>query len=134
VTAGGKNVAPAVIEDRVRAHALVAECMVVGDGRPFVGALITLDEEFVGRWAREHGRPADATVATLRLDPELLAEIQQAVDEGNAQVSRAESVRKFRILTRQFTEADGHLTPSLKLKRNVVTKDFGDEIEALYTR
>ncbi|WP_030909491.1 AMP-dependent synthetase/ligase [Streptomyces sp. NRRL F-5126] len=133
VTAGGKNVAPAVIEDRIRAHALVAECMVVGDGRPFVGALITLDEEFLARWAREHGSPAGATVASLRLDPRLLAEVQQAVDEGNAAVSKAESVRKFRILTRQFTEESGHLTPSLKLKRNVVAKDFAEEIEALYT-
>ncbi|MCA1220854.1 AMP-dependent synthetase/ligase [Streptomyces sp. 8L] len=133
VTAGGKNVAPAIMEDRIRAHALVAECMVVGDGRPFVGALITLDEEFLARWAREHGRPADTTVATLRLDPELLAEIQRAVDEGNTQVSKAESVRKFRVLTRQFTEEDGHLTPSLKLKRNVVTQDFAEDIEALYT-
>ncbi|MGQ4516233.1 AMP-binding protein [Streptomyces sp. DW26H14] len=133
VTAGGKNVAPAIMEDRIRAHALVAECMVVGDGRPFVGALITLDEEFLARWAREHGRPADTTVATLRLDPELLAEIQRAVDEGNTQVSKAESVRKFRVLTRQFTEENGHLTPSLKLKRNVVTQDFAEDIEALYT-
>ncbi|MFE2942347.1 AMP-dependent synthetase/ligase [Streptomyces sp. NPDC059255] len=132
VTAGGKNVAPAVIEDRIRAHALVAECMVVGDGRPFVGALITLDEEFLGRWAKEHGKPAASTAATLRLDPELLAEVQRAVDEGNAAVSKAESVRKFRVLTSQFTEDAGHITPSLKLKRNVVAKDFADEIEAIY--
>jgi long-chain acyl-CoA synthetase len=97
-----------------------------------VGALIALDEEFVARWARDHRRPADSTVATLRLDPELLAEIQRAVDEGNAAVSKAESVRKFRVLTTQFTEAAGHLTPSMKVKRNVVTKDFADEIEALY--
>ncbi|MFF1961975.1 AMP-dependent synthetase/ligase [Streptomyces sp. NPDC058220] len=132
VTAGGKNVAPAVIEDRIRAHALVAECMVVGDGRPFVGALITLDEEFLGRWARDHGKPSGSTAATLRLDPELLAEVQRAVDEGNAAVSKAESVRKFRVLTAQFTEDAGHITPSLKLKRNVVAKDFADEIEAIY--
>lgn len=132
VTAGGKNVAPAVIEDRIRAHALVAECMVVGDGRPFVGALITLDEEFLTRWATDHGKQPGATTATLRLDPELLAEVQRAVDEGNAAVSKAESVRKFRILTAQFTEESGHITPSLKLKRNVVAKDFADEIEAIY--
>ncbi|MFD5781651.1 AMP-dependent synthetase/ligase [Streptomyces sp. NPDC126933] len=132
VTAGGKNVAPAVIEDRIRAHALVAECMVVGDGRPFVGALITLDEEFLGRWARDHGKPSGSTAATLRLDLELLAEVQRAVDEGNAAVSKAESVRKFRVLTAQFTEDAGHITPSLKLKRNVVAKDFADEIEAIY--
>ncbi|MER5887716.1 AMP-dependent synthetase/ligase [Streptomyces sp. NPDC001941] len=132
VTAGGKNVAPAVIEDRIRAHALVAECMVVGDGRPFVGALVTLDEEFLGRWAAEHGKPSDATAASLRDDPELLAEVQRAVDDGNAAVSKAESVRKFRVLPSQFTEEAGHITPSLKLKRNVVAKDFADEIEAIY--
>ncbi|MFE6776160.1 AMP-dependent synthetase/ligase [Streptomyces sp. NPDC057702] len=132
VTAGGKNVAPAVIEDRIRAHALVAECMVVGDARPFVGALITLDDEFLPRWAAERGKPAGASAAELRSDPELLAEIQRAVDDGNAAVSKAESVRKFRILATQFTEDSGHVTPSLKLKRNVVAKDFADEIEAIY--
>ncbi|WP_329398146.1 AMP-dependent synthetase/ligase [Streptomyces melanogenes] len=132
VTAGGKNVAPAVIEDRIRAHALVAECMVVGDGRPFVGALVTLDEEFLAHWAADHGKPAGSTAAALREDAELLAEVQRAVDDGNAAVSKAESVRKFRILTSQFTEEAGHITPSLKLKRNVVAKDFADEIEAIY--
>ncbi|MFJ9036271.1 AMP-dependent synthetase/ligase [Streptomyces sp. NPDC102406] len=132
VTAGGKNVAPAVIEDRIRAHALVAECMVVGDGRPFVGALVTIDEEFLGKWAVDHDKPADATVASLLGDADLLAAIQTAVDDGNAAVSKAESVRKFRVLGAQFTEESGHLTPSLKLKRNVVVKDYADEIEALY--
>ncbi|MER5460904.1 AMP-dependent synthetase/ligase [Streptomyces sp. NPDC002668] len=132
VTAGGKNVAPAVIEDRIRAHALVAECMVVGDGRPFVGALVTIDEEFLGRWASDNGKPTGSTAAELRDDPDLLAEVQQAVDDGNAAVSKAESVRKFRILSSQFTEEAGHITPSLKLKRNVVAKDFADEIEAIY--
>ncbi|MGP4003314.1 AMP-dependent synthetase/ligase [Streptomyces sp. 8N706] len=132
VTAGGKNVAPAVIEDRIRAHALIAECMVVGDGRPFVGALITLDEEFLPRWAEDNGKPAGATVAELRDDPDLLAAVQQAVEDGNAAVSKAESVRKFRILPAQFTEDSGHVTPSLKLKRNVVAKDFADDIEAIY--
>ncbi|MEU4797409.1 AMP-dependent synthetase/ligase [Streptomyces sp. NPDC023327] len=132
VTAGGKNVAPAVIEDRIRAHALVAECMVVGDGRPFVGALVTVDDEFLGRWAAEHGKPAGSTAASLREDADLLAAIQSAVDDGNAAVSKAESVRKFRVLASQFTEESGHLTPSLKLKRNVVAKDYADEIEAIY--
>ncbi|WP_328678714.1 AMP-binding protein [Streptomyces sp. NBC_00322] len=132
VTAGGKNVAPAVIEDRIRAHALVAECMVVGDGRPFVGALVTIDEEFLGRWASDHGKPAGSTAASLLEDADLLAEVQRAVDDGNAAVSKAESVRKFRILPSQFTEEAGHITPSLKLKRNVVAKDFADEIEAIY--
>ncbi|MEU7006061.1 AMP-dependent synthetase/ligase [Streptomyces sp. NPDC046332] len=132
VTAGGKNVAPAVIEDRIRAHALVAECMVVGDGRPFVGALVTLDEEFLGRWAAENGKPAGSTAVSLRDDADLLAEVQRAVDDGNAAVSKAESVRKFRVLPYQFTEEAGHITPSLKLKRNVVAKDFADEIESIY--
>ncbi|MFB7196595.1 AMP-dependent synthetase/ligase [Streptomyces sp. NPDC056240] len=132
VTAGGKNVAPAVIEDRIRAHALVAECMVVGDGRPFVGALVTVDDEFLGRWAADHGKPAGSTAVSLRDDADLLAAIQAAVDDGNAAVSKAESVRKFRILPTQFTEESGHLTPSLKLKRNVVAKDYADEIEAIY--
>ncbi|MBY8876531.1 AMP-dependent synthetase/ligase [Actinacidiphila acidipaludis] len=131
VTAGGKNVAPAVIEDRIRAEALVAECMVVGDGRPFVGALITLDEEFLPRWAEQHGK-SGRTVAELAADPDLLAAVQRAVDEGNAAVSKAESVRRFRILATQLTEESGHLTPSLKLKRNVVLRDFADDIESLY--
>ncbi|MEU3752076.1 AMP-dependent synthetase/ligase [Streptomyces olivoreticuli] len=132
VTAGGKNVAPAVIEDRIRAHALIAECMVVGDARPFVGALITLDEDFLPRWLADNGKPAGTTPAELADDPDLLAAVQKAVDDGNAAVSKAESVRKFRILPAQFTEESGHVTPSLKLKRNVVAKDFADEIEAIY--
>ncbi|MYR56056.1 AMP-binding protein [Streptomyces sp. SID625] len=134
VTAGGKNVAPAVIEDRIRAHALVAECMVVGDGRPFVGALITLDEEFLGRWCAEHGKPAGSAAESLREDPDLLAAVQSAVDDGNAAVSKAESVRKFRVLGAQFSEEAGYLTPSLKLKRGVVAKDFSGEIEAIYSK
>ena len=133
VTAGGKNVAPAVIEDRIRADALVAECMVVGDGRPFVAALITLDEEFLPHWADQHGKQG-RTVAALVDDPDLLAAVQHAVDEGNAAVSKAESVRKFRVLPGQFTEESGHVTPSLKLKRNVVAKDFAAQIEELYAR
>ncbi len=131
VTAGGKNVAPAVLEDRIRAHALIAECMVVGDGRPFVGALLTLDEEFLPRWAAEHGKNGRPT-RELLADADLLAELQTAVEYGNAAVSKAESVRRFRVLPTQFTEETGHLTPSLKLKRSVVAKDFADEIEVLY--
>jgi long-chain acyl-CoA synthetase len=133
VTAGGKNVAPAVIEDRIRADALIAECMVVGDARPFVAALITLDEEFLPHWAEQHGKTG-RTTAELAADPDLLAAVQNAVDEGNAAVSKAESVRKFVILPTQFTEESGHVTPSLKLKRNVVTADFAGEIEALYAK
>jgi long-chain acyl-CoA synthetase len=132
VTAGGKNVAPAVLEDRIRANPLVSQCMVVGDGRPYIACLITLDEEAVSAWLARHSRPAGTTMAELARDPEMLAEIQAAVDEANKAVSRAESIRRFRILPVDFTEQTGHLTPSLKVRRNVVMKDFADEIEALY--
>ncbi|MCE7083305.1 long-chain fatty acid--CoA ligase [Streptomyces sp. ST2-7A] len=131
VTAGGKNVAPAVIEDRIRAHALVAECIVVGDRRPFVAALITVDEEFLPRWAAEQGL-GELSEAELLAHPTLRAELQGAVDQGNAAVSRAESVRRFHVLEHRFSEESGHLTPSMKLKRHVVARDFADEIEALY--
>jgi long-chain acyl-CoA synthetase len=133
VTAGGKNVSPAVLEDRLRAHALVSQCMVVGDNRPYVAALVTIDEEMLPHWKEQHGKPADATVADLRDDPDLVAEIQQAVDDANKAVSRAESIRRFRILTTDFTEAGGQLTPSLKLRRNVVAKECAADIEALYS-
>ncbi|MDH6110049.1 long-chain acyl-CoA synthetase [Kitasatospora sp. MAP12-15] len=133
VTAGGKNVAPAVIEDRIRAHALIGEVMVVGDRKPFIGCLVTIDEEFLPRWLELNGRPP-ATLAELREDPALLAAVQEAVDEGNKAVSHAEAVKKFRILDTVFSEANGYLTPSLKLKRGVVLKDFATEVEALYQR
>jgi long-chain acyl-CoA synthetase len=132
VTAGGKNVSPAVLEDRIRAHPLVSQCLVVGDGRPYVACLITLDTEAVGPWLARHGRPAGTPLAELATDPELLAELQAVVDEANKAVSRAESVRRFRVLTTDFTEPDGHLTPSLKIRRYLVLKEFADEIDALY--
>jgi long-chain acyl-CoA synthetase len=132
ITAGGKNVSPAVLEDRLRAHPLISQCMVVGDNRPFVACLITLDPEALDFWKQQHGKPADATPADLADDPELIAEIQAAVDDANKAVSRAESIRKFRILSSDFTEASGHLTPSLKVKRAVVSKDFAAEIELFY--
>jgi long-chain acyl-CoA synthetase len=132
VTAGGKNVAPAVLEDRLRAHALISQCMVIGDGKPYIACLITLDDEALEHWKQQHGRPADATARDLAEDPELLAEIQAAVDDANQAVSRAESIRKFLILDTDFTEESGHLTPSLKVRRNVVIKDFSPAIEALY--
>jgi long-chain acyl-CoA synthetase len=133
VTAGGKNVAPGVLEDRMRAHPLVSQCMVVGDGRPYIACLVTLDPEVLESWKLQHGRPAGATPGDLAGDPELIAEIQLAVDEANKAVSRAESVRRFRILGTDFTEASGQLTPSLKVRRNVVAKDFAADIEALYS-
>jgi long-chain acyl-CoA synthetase len=132
VTSGGKNVAPAVIEDRIRAHPLVSQCMVVGDGRAFVSALVTIDPETLEAWKAEHNKSAGATVPDLVDDPDLVAAVQGAVDEANQAVSRAESVRKFRILGTDFTVEDGHLTPSLKLKRHVAIKEFATEIEELY--
>jgi long-chain acyl-CoA synthetase len=132
VTAGGKNVAPAVLEDRLRAHPLISQCMVVGDGRPYIACLVTLDTDALGPWKQQHGKPADATVADLADDPDLVAEIQGAVDEANKAVSRAESIRRFRVLPIDFTEDSGHLTPSLKIRRTVVAKDFAADIDALY--
>jgi len=132
VTAGGKNVAPAVLEDRLRAHPLVSQVMVVGDNRPFIACLVTLDADVLEFWKQQHSRSADATPAELSADEDLLAELQAAVDDANKAVSRAESIRKFRILGSDFTEASGHLTPSLKVRRNIVTKDYAAEIEALY--
>jgi long-chain acyl-CoA synthetase len=133
VTAGGKNVAPAVLEDRIRAHPLVSQCLVVGDGRPYVACLITLDPEAVRTWLTRRNRPAETSLSHLADDPDLIAELQTAVDDANHAVSRAESIRRFRVLDTDFTEQAGYLTPSLKLRRNVVTKDFADQIEALYS-
>jgi long-chain acyl-CoA synthetase len=133
VTAGGKNVAPAPLEDRIRAHPLVSQTMVIGDGKPYVAALVTIDEEAFPAWKDKHGKPAGATVADLRDDADLKAEVQAAVDDANQTVSRAESVRRFRILTTDFTQEAGHITPSLKVKRNVVARDYAEEIEALYS-
>ncbi len=132
VTAGGKNVAPAVLEDRIRAHPLVSQCLVVGDRKPFIGALITIDEEALPAWLSGQDRPADISVSDLREDEVLRAEIQTAVDEANRAVSKAEAIRIFRILPRDFTEATGELTPSLKVKRNVVCTKYADEIAAIY--
>ena len=133
VTAGGKNVAPAVLEDRLRSHALISQCMVVGDGKPFVAALITLDPEALGPWKERHGKPADATVAALRDDPDLVADVQAAVDDANQAVSRAESIRKFRILDVDFTQEAGQLTVKLGIRRSVLLKDFAADIDALYS-
>jgi long-chain acyl-CoA synthetase len=132
VTAGGKNVAPAVLEDRLRAHHLVSQCMVVGDGQPYIAALVTIDPESFPDWAEAKGKKGD--VADLVDDPDLLAEIQAAVDEANKAVSKAESIRKFTILPEDWTEEAGQLTPSLKLKRNVVMREFRAEVAALYAR
>jgi long-chain acyl-CoA synthetase len=131
VTAGGKNVAPAVLEDRLRAHPLVSQCIVVGDQKPFIAALLTIDAEMLPAWAKNNGLPA-LTVEQARTNDVVLAELQKAVDDANTAVSKAESIRKFAVLPGDFTEENGYLTPSLKLKRNVVMKDFHDDVEALY--
>ncbi|RWU83903.1 long-chain fatty acid--CoA ligase [Janibacter hoylei PVAS-1] len=131
VTAGGKNVAPGVLEDRLRAHPLISQCLVVGDGKPFIAALVTLDEEMLPGWAANNGL-GSLTVEQARTNETVLAEIQGAVDEANKAVSKAESIRKFSVLAEDFTEDNGTLTPSMKLKRNVIMRDFEDEVEGLY--
>ena len=130
VTAGGKNVAPAVLEDRLRAHALVSQALVVGDRQPFIAALVTIDPESFPLWATARGKSGE--VADLVDDPDLREEIQRAGDEANAAVSKAESIRKFQVLADDWTEEGGQLTPSLKLKRNVVMREWKDEIARLY--
>jgi long-chain acyl-CoA synthetase len=133
VTAGGKNVAPAVLEDRLRSHALISQTMVVGDGKPYIAALITLDPEVLGPWKARHGKPADGTVASLRDDPDLVADVQAAVDDANQAVSRAESIRRFRILDDDFTVESGQLSAKLGIRRSVLAKDFAADIDALYS-
>ncbi|OIQ92846.1 long-chain-fatty-acid--CoA ligase FadD15 [mine drainage metagenome] len=131
VTAGGKNVAPAVLEDRLRGHPLVSQVVVVGDQRPFIGALVTLDAEGLPGWLAAHGKP-DMSVSAAIDDPDVRASLDRAVARTNTAVSRAESIRKYAILAADFTVENGYLTPSLKVKRAEVLKDFADEVEALY--
>jgi long-chain acyl-CoA synthetase len=131
VTAGGKNVVPAVLEDVVRAHPLVSQCLVVGDGRPYVAALVTLDADALPAWF-DARRRAPIPLAEAVNDPQVHAGVQAAVDSANAQVSRAESIRRFRVLDHDFTEAGGHLTPSMKLRRAEILRDLAAEIDALY--
>jgi long-chain acyl-CoA synthetase len=133
VTAGGKNVAPAVLEDRLRAHPLVSQCMVVGDNQPFIAALITIDPDMIKGWIAANNKTG-ATVATLVNDPDLHAVIQTAVDEANKAVSKAESIRKFAILAEDFSIAGGQLTAKLSVKRHVVAQQYAETITALYTK
>ncbi|WP_327125495.1 AMP-dependent synthetase/ligase [Streptomyces sp. NBC_01727] len=133
MTTGGKNVAPAPLEDWLRAHPLVGQCMVVGDNRPFITALITLEPDGLLHW-RQMRKKQDVPIRDLVADEELRGALQRAVDEANRLVSRAESIRKFVVLPVDFTEAGGHLTPSLKLKRDAILRDFEAEIEELYRR
>jgi len=132
ITAGGKNVAPAFLEDRLRAHPLVSQCIVVGDQKPFIGALITLDAQMLPSWAKNK-RLRSLSLDDARTNDVVHAELEQAVDNANKAVSKAESIRKFTVLAGDFTEDNGYLTPSLKLKRNMVMKDYASDVEALYS-
>ena len=132
VTAGGKNVAPAVLEDPIRANPIISQVLVVGDKRPFIGALLTLDEEMLPVWLNNNGEDATMSIEEASSNPKVLAEIQRAIDRANSNVSRAESVRKYVILPHDLTEGSGHLTPKLSVKRNVVLADFADTIDGLY--
>ncbi|OLT43153.1 long-chain fatty acid--CoA ligase [Saccharomonospora sp. CUA-673] len=134
VTAGGKNVAPSTMEDALKANPLISQAMVVGDQRPYIGALVTVDEEFFPTWKEQNGKPADATVADLADDEKLRADIQAAIDEANKLVSQAEAIKKFSVLPKDFTEAGGEITPSMKLKRNVVSKNYANDIDSLYAK
>ena len=133
VTAGGKNVSPAQLEDTIRAHPLVSQCLVVGDKKPFIAALITLDQEVVPGWLERHDLPADTPLSTLATNADILAELQEAVDAANKTVSKAEAIKKFAVLDTDFTIETGELTPTLKLKRNIIHDSYKVAIADLYT-
>ena len=132
VTAGGKNVAPAALEDPIRANPIVGQVVVVGDQKPFISALITLDSEMLPTWLANNGLATDMTLADAAKNPAVRAEVQRAIDGANAHVSRAESIRKFTILETEWSEASGHLTPKMSIKRNVIMDDYADEVAELY--
>ncbi|HEU4465559.1 MAG TPA: AMP-dependent synthetase/ligase, partial [Agromyces sp.] len=133
VTAGGKNVAPAALEDPIRANPLVGQVVAVGDQKPFISALVTLDPEMLPVWLNNHGEDAAMSVDEAAKNPAVLAEVQRAIDAANENVSRAESIRKFTILPIEFTEASGHLTPKMSIKRNVILEDFAAQVEGMYS-
>ena len=132
VTAGGKNVAPTALEDPIRANPLVSQVVVVGDQKPFIGALITLDAEMLPTWLANNGLDEGMSVADAAKHPAVIAEVQRAIDSANERVSRAESVRKFAILDTEWTEASGHLTPKMSIKRAEIMRDFQSSIDELY--
>lgn len=132
VTAGGKNVAPAALEDPIRANPIVGQVVVVGDQKPFISALITLDPEMLPTWLSNNGLPADMTLVDAAKNEAVRAEVQRAIDEANNHVSRAESIRKFTILPTEWTEASGHLTPKMSIKRNVILADFAGDVDEIY--
>ena len=132
VTAGGKNVSPAVLEDPIRADPIIDQVIVVGEQKPFIAALVTLDREILPAWLKSHGESADMALKDACTNAKVIAEVQRAVDKANQHVSRAESIRKFHILDSDLTEASGHLTPKLSIKRNVILKDFSAVIDGMY--
>ena len=132
VTAGGKNVAPAALEDPIRANPIIGQVVVVGDQKPFISALITLDLEMLPTWLANNDLPGDMSLVDAAKNPAVRAEVQKAIDIANKHVSRAESIRKFKILSTEWSEASGHLTPKMSIKRNVILKDFSSEVDALY--
>jgi long-chain acyl-CoA synthetase len=132
VTAGGKNVSPAQLEDPIRANPIIGQVVVVGEQKPFIGALVTLDPEMLPVWLNNNGEDATQSLEEACTNPKVIAEVQRAVDAANATVSRAESIRKFVLLPVDLTEASGHLTPKLSIKRNVILSDFAEEIEGMY--
>ncbi|RMB72398.1 long-chain fatty acid--CoA ligase [Rhodococcus sp. SBT000017] len=133
VTAGGKNVAPAVLEDALRANAIISQCLVVGDAKPFIGALITLDPEALPGWLERHNLAADIPFSELSKNAEMVAEIDKAVAEANKKVSSPEQIKKYTILENDFTVETGELTPTMKLKRNIIHTERGSDIEAIYS-
>jgi long-chain acyl-CoA synthetase len=132
VTAGGKNVAPAALEDPIRANPIVGQVVVIGDQKPFISALVTLDPEMLPTWLANNGLPGDMSLADAAKNDAVRAEVQRAIDDANSFVSRAESIRKFTILPSEWTEASGHLTPKMSIKRHAIVADFGQEIEEIY--
>jgi long-chain acyl-CoA synthetase len=132
VTAGGKNVAPTALEDPLRSSPIIGQAVVIGDQRPFVAALLSLDPEMMPAWLANNGQPADLTLAQAAKNPKVLQELQKAVDEVNATVSNAEAIKKFEVIDSELSEKSGHLTPSLKIKREAVTRDFAPIIEQIY--
>ena len=133
VTAGGKNVAPAPLEDIIRAHPLVGQALVVGDAQPFIGALISLDPEALPGWLERHGRAEDTPIAELANDPAVRADIDAAIADANKTVSHAEAIKKYRILPAALTEETGEVTPKQSVKRNVVLEKYASEFEAIYS-
>ena len=134
VTAGGKNVSPGPMEEIIRQDPLISNALIVGDGKPFIGVLVTLDEDELARWKATHNIPEQKKLSELAQDASLRAEVQDAINMANATVSHAEAIKKFRILDRDLSERDNEMTPTMKVKRNVVFQRFREDIDKLYER